>query len=48
MEEFQAGVRIHEFHVHVLKNIWEAALSEESMCERESHNQQDRYVKRSL
>ena len=30
---------------HVFKDIWEAALSKESMCERESHNQRDRYVK---
>ena len=46
MEEFQAVACIHRFHV--FKDIWEAALSKESMCERESHNQRDRYVKCSL
>ena len=46
MEEFQAVAYMRGFHV--FKDIWEAALSEESMCERELYNQRDRYVKCSL
>ena len=37
MKEFQAVACIRGFHV--FKDTWEAALSEESMCEWESHNQ---------
>ena len=29
---------------HMFKDIWEAALGKELMCERESHIQQDRYA----
>ena len=45
MEEFQAVACIRRFRI--FKDIWEAALGEESTCERESHNR-DRYVKCSL
>ena len=43
MEGFQAVACIHGFHT--FNDISDAALSEELMCERKSHNQQDRYVK---
>ena len=43
IKEFQAVGSTCGFHV--FKAIWQAALSKESMCERESHNKQDRFVK---
>ena len=46
MEEFQAVDYINGFNI--IKDTWEAALSKESMFERESHNQLDHYVKHSL
>ena len=46
MEELHAVACIRRFHV--FKYIWEEPLSEESMCNKESHNRQDRYVKCSL
>ena len=45
-EKFQAVAPVHR--VHVFKDIWEAGLSEELMCERKSHSQQNCYVKCSL
>ena len=45
-KEFQAVACIRWFDI--FKDILEAALSEESMCEWESHNQRDCFVKCSL
>ena len=43
MEEFQVVACIRGYHV--FKGIWEWAFGEQSMCEWESHQQRDHYVK---
>ena len=42
MEEFERAVCIRGYHVY--KDIWDAAVGEELLCEREPLNAQDRYA----